>query len=262
LHRPPASSPLDFNIMAVWQQSLKQNMMGGAGGGFGYKGKAGAASGKGVFGGKGFGAPKGAAWGAPAAGDGGDAPYKVKLCNFWMQGTCTKGAGCTYAHGEHELGGSGGGGGFGAPAKGGMMGGKMGGKRGGKMGGKMGGKDDMMKGMMGMMMDMMGGGMKGKGKGKGKDKGKSKNKGQGHTLPRERITETPVIGEVLEWKGKYGWVQPSEPIEHEKAAKREGKIFVSQADLSGVTELTPGKLVQFHVFSDPSGLGAEEVLQA
>ena len=42
---------------------------------------------------------------APAAGNGGDAPYKTKLCNFWMQGACARGAGCTYAHGKHELGG-------------------------------------------------------------------------------------------------------------------------------------------------------------
>ena len=120
----------------------------------------------------------------------------------------------------------GGGGSFGAPAKGGMM---------GKGGGKMGGKNDM----MGMMMGMMGGGMKGKGK--GKDKGKSKNKGKGHTLPRERITETPMIGEVLEWKGKYGWVKPSEDIQHPKFM---GKLFVSMTDLTGV-EATHSELSIF-----------------
>merc|ERR1719473_306040 len=97
-------------------------------------------------------------------------------------------------------------------------------------------------------------GFKGDFKGKGKGKGKK----PGYTLPRERITEAPVIGEVIEWKGKYGWVKPSEPIQHEKASKRDGKIFVSQTDLVGATELTPGKLCQFHVFADPAGLGGEE----
>jgi len=29
--------------------------------------------------------------------------YKRKLCNFFLQNACTKGAGCTYAHGEHEM---------------------------------------------------------------------------------------------------------------------------------------------------------------
>ena len=35
-----------------------------------------------------------------------------------------------------------------------------------------------------------------------------------------------------------------------------------QADLTGVTELEPGRLVQFQLFEDSSGLGAEEVIQA
>ena len=109
-----------------------------------------------------------------------------------------------------------------------------------------------------MMMAALMKGMKGKGKGKGKNS----SRGKGHTLPRERVSETPMIGEVLEWKGKYGWIKPQEPIEHEKAARHGGKLFVSQADLVGVTELSSGRLVQFHLFEDSSGLGAEEVLQA
>ncbi|CAE8616297.1 unnamed protein product, partial [Polarella glacialis] len=98
---------------------------------------------------------------------------------------------------------------------------------------------------------------------KGMDKGKGKGKmGKGHTLPRQRVTDDPVTGEVVEWKGKYGWVMPSAPIEHEKASKHEGKIFVSKSDLVGVEELTVGSLCQFHVFTDASGLGAEECTAA
>mmetsp|Transcript_53903 Transcript_53903/g.136897 ORF Transcript_53903/g.136897 Transcript_53903/m.136897 type:complete len:187 (-) Transcript_53903:65-625(-) len=105
----------------------------------------------------------------------------------------------------------------------------------------------------------------GKDYGKGKDKGKGKGKGKrgpsGPTLPRQRVTTEPVTGEVLEWKGKYGWIQPTVPVEHEAAAKRNGNIYVSMSDLvGGLTALTPGSLCQFHVFSDPSGLGAEECL--
>ncbi|CAE7825150.1 FRA10AC1 [Symbiodinium microadriaticum] len=100
---------------------------------------------------------------------------------------------------------------------------------------------------------------------KGKGKGKNPHRGKGHTLPRvpssERISETPMIGEVLEWKGKYGWLKPQEPIQHEKASRHRGKIFASVADLVGVTELTVGRLVQFRLFSDQSGLGAEEIQQ-
>lgn len=40
--------------------------------------------------------------------DGGDAKrvrrFKTQMCNFFAQGMCQKGEGCTYAHGQHELG--------------------------------------------------------------------------------------------------------------------------------------------------------------
>mmetsp|Transcript_114463 Transcript_114463/g.363823 ORF Transcript_114463/g.363823 Transcript_114463/m.363823 type:complete len:165 (+) Transcript_114463:369-863(+) len=101
------------------------------------------------------------------------------------------------------------------------------------------------------------------GKGKGKDgKGKKGKRGpSGPGLPRERITEELVTGEVVEWKGKYGWIQPTVPVEHEAAQRREGKIYVSMSDLvGGIEGLTPGSLCQFHVFKDASGLGAEECL--
>jgi len=99
---------------------------------------------------------------------------------------------------------------------------------------------------------------------KGKDKGKGKGKRKGPTgpnQPRARITKAPVTGEVLEWKGKYGWVQPTTPIEHEMAQRHGGRIYVSMSDLqNGLTELTPGTICQFHVFSDASGLGCEECI--
>jgi len=43
--------------------------------------------------------------GAPQAGAmGGGAQKKTKLCMYFQMGTCTKGPGCTFAHGEWELG--------------------------------------------------------------------------------------------------------------------------------------------------------------
>ncbi|CAE7853400.1 BSU1 [Symbiodinium sp. KB8] len=60
-------------------------------------------------------------------------------------------------------------------------------------------------------------------------------RGPGHKLPRTRVTENPVLGEVLEWKGKYGWIRPSEQVQHAQADRREGKIFVSQQDLVGTS---------------------------
>mmetsp|Transcript_12071 Transcript_12071/g.22110 ORF Transcript_12071/g.22110 Transcript_12071/m.22110 type:complete len:475 (+) Transcript_12071:127-1551(+) len=109
---------------------------------------------------------------------------------------------------------------------------------------------------------------KGKGKGKGKSKGKDKGKGKkgkkkgpsGPNLERERITTEPVTGEVLEWKGKYGWIQPTIPPEHEKAVRHGGRLYISMTDLVGCEELTQGSLCQFHIFVDANGLGAEECI--
>merc|ERR1711874_931673 len=66
---------------------------------------------------------------------------------------------------------------------------------------------------------------------KGKGKGKGKSFPSGADLPRQRITQVPVTGEVLEWKGKFGWVKPHTPIEHALAAKRGGKLFLSNKDI-------------------------------
>jgi len=99
-------------------------------------------------------------------------------------------------------------------------------------------------------------------KGKGKDQGKKGGKTPGHLLPRTRISSEKFTGEVIEWKGKFGWVKPSEEIEHEKASKHDGKLFVSMNDLEGgLTELTPGATVEFHIWEDKSGLGADEVAE-
>jgi len=105
----------------------------------------------------------------------------------------------------------------------------------------------------------------GKGKfdnGKGKGKGKDGMKGKGHTLPRTRITAEKFLGTVIAWKGKYGWIQPAEEIPHEKASKNKGGLFVSMDDIMGVQELTAGATVEFHIWEDSTGLGAEEVVQS
>jgi len=96
---------------------------------------------------------------------------------------------------------------------------------------------------------------------RGEGKGKGKRGPSGPELPRERVTSEVVTGEVLEWKGKYGWIQPTVPLEHPMAQRKNGALYCSMSDLvGGATELTKGALCQFHVFSDASGLGAEEVM--
>mmetsp|Transcript_86467 Transcript_86467/g.149609 ORF Transcript_86467/g.149609 Transcript_86467/m.149609 type:complete len:133 (+) Transcript_86467:2-400(+) len=79
-----------------------------------------------------------------------------------------------------------------------------------------------------------------------------------HDLPRERLTTIPTTGDVLSWKKAFGWINPHEPVDHPKASMRKGQVFVSKKDLVGMSELTTGQIVQFHVFADESGLGAEE----
>lgn len=77
-------------------------------------------------------------------------------------------------------------------------------------------------------------------------------------LPRERLSEVPTTGDVQNWNGGYGWIRPHTEFQHPKANNK-GTIFVAQADLAdGLFSLQPGQLVQFHVFADSSGLGAEE----
>lgn len=96
--------------------------------------------------------------------------------------------------------------------------------------------------------------------GKGFKGGKKKGDGKGHLLPRTRVSQEKFMGSVSAWKGKYGWITPAEEIEHEKAQKHRGSIFVSKDDLTdGVQELAPGTMVEFHIWEDASGLGAEEV---
>jgi len=195
--------------------------------------------------------------------------YKTTMCTFFLEGRCTKGAACTFSHGEDDVMP------IGSPSSG------KGGKAKSSYGkaqswgppaiGKashpygMGGKgNDGAASSKGFGKADSKGDEKGKGKNKGKEKGKEKGKGlagKGHLLPRTRITDQSLTGTVLEWKGKFGWIEPAEPIEHEKAAKRDGKIWVSVDDIVDGTELIEGAVVEFQLWEDDSGLGAEEVIQ-
>lgn len=114
-------------------------------------------------------------------------------------------------------------------------------------------------------------GSKSKGKGGAGGRGRSTRRYQeawdwgwcagGPDLPRERVTEEAISGEVLEWKGTFGWVKPSEEIDHPAASRRGGKVYVHQRDLlDGVQELSEGAAVSFQLYVDPSGLGGEEVV--
>merc|ERR550537_1861191 len=98
-----------------------------------------------------------------------------------------------------------------------------------------------------MMSMMMGWGGKGKGKGGGGSKASA-------NLPREAVTETAVTGDVVEWKGNFGWIKPHADIDHPDAKKRQGNIYVNSKDVAEGANLESGTTVQFQVYADSSGL--------
>lgn len=100
-----------------------------------------------------------------------------------------------------------------------------------------------------------------RGKGKNAEDGEKREKRPGGPdLPRERVTDIPVSGEVIEWKKKFGWLRPTEAFEHEKADVHEGKIYIHQKDVIPEGDLEVGQQAEFHIYIDANGLGAEECI--
>ncbi|CAE8624416.1 unnamed protein product [Polarella glacialis] len=88
----------------------------------------------------------------------------------------------------------------------------------------------------------------------------------GPNLQRTRPSSETYYGTVQDWKGKFGWIEPFPAIEHPLAGKHGGKVYVAAQDvLSGPTGgimgggLTDGQMVQFCMYIDASGIGAEQV---
>mmetsp|Transcript_25231 Transcript_25231/g.58072 ORF Transcript_25231/g.58072 Transcript_25231/m.58072 type:complete len:455 (+) Transcript_25231:96-1460(+) len=111
-----------------------------------------------------------------------------------------------------------------------------------------------------------GGKSKGKGKGKQKPAGKKDkpaDKGpSGPNLPRERIIDGPIVGEIVNWKRTFGWIKPAEDIDHDLFKKHEGRIYIHKKDITIEGDAKPevGQSVQFYCYQDASGLGAEECM--
>eukprot|EP00930_Biecheleria_cincta_P046236 TRINITY_DN3188_c0_g1_i1.p1 TRINITY_DN3188_c0_g1~~TRINITY_DN3188_c0_g1_i1.p1 ORF type:complete len:365 (+),score=86.30 TRINITY_DN3188_c0_g1_i1:69-1163(+) len=77
--------------------------------------------------------------------------------------------------------------------------------------------------------------------------------------PRETVTAEPVTGTVVTWKGKWGYLKPDAPLNHEGEAQKDGKVWVGIKDLAGgLTELAEGMSVKFKVYFSTEGLGATE----
>jgi len=75
------------------------------------------------------------------------------------------------------------------------------------------------------------------------------------TPGRKRVGDEKLSGKVKSWRGTFGFVTPSEPVDHPLFT---GSLFLNKSDI--VDDGTPdvGKTVTFYLYSDPQGLGAEE----
>jgi len=64
-----------------------------------------------------------------------------------------------------------------------------------------------------------------------------------------------ITGKIVEWKNKFGWIEPDSPIAHPEANRKGGKIYLSQEDVAEVISGV-GAHVSFYVYADGTGLGA------
>lgn len=70
-----------------------------------------------------------------------------------------------------------------------------------------------------------------------------------------------ITGRIVEWKGKFGWIQPDAPIMHNEARVKGGKVYLSQEDVADVISGV-GAHVSFYVYADGTGLGAMSCVPA
>jgi len=83
-------------------------------------------------------------------------------------------------------------------------------------------------------------------------------------LHRERVTTELTTGSIAEWSANKGWIDPHEQdaswnMMLQKHKKQEGRLRFEVEDLVGIQEPRVGDLVEFHVYVDLQGIGAEEV---
>eukprot|EP00439_Symbiodinium_sp_Y106_P082165 s1895_g21.t1 len=94
-----------------------------------------------------------------------------------------------------------------------------------------------------------------------KKKGDSKKPSgpSGPNLARRRVMDHKISGSVESWSNTYGWIRPFQHVGHPKANKHGGKLYIHAKDLVGGLGFLPtGASVEFYVFEDDAGLGAEE----
>merc|ERR1719401_558936 len=95
-------------------------------------------------------------------------------------------------------------------------------------------------------------------KGTRKGDGRPAVKQQTQNRDRENLTKKRITGILAEWKGKFGWIKPDEPIKHPAASRHKGCLYVGQEDVEADIQAlkTP---VSFFAYFDGTGLGAAQV---
>eukprot|EP00444_Apocalathium_aciculiferum_P038454 CAMPEP_0183484568 /NCGR_PEP_ID=MMETSP0370-20130417/178989_1 /TAXON_ID=268820 /ORGANISM="Peridinium aciculiferum, Strain PAER-2" /LENGTH=471 /DNA_ID=CAMNT_0025677859 /DNA_START=127 /DNA_END=1539 /DNA_ORIENTATION=+ len=66
-------------------------------------------------------------------------------------------------------------------------------------------------------------------------------------------------GEVLVMLGHYGWLASLCEIDHPDAQKNGGRIYFQRGDVAGGLQIVQGDDVEFFLYEDSRGLGAEDV---
>jgi len=112
------------------------------------------------------------------------------------------------------------------------------------------------------------------GKGAGKTEGKKTRKGEepgsaarpkkqktdgptGPNLDREQVGEDRFSGEVVSWKGKWGFVKPAEPIDHPDFKEI---IWFAKEDVTDNSFVKRGQTIEFDLYKDTTEkLGAQNI---
>eukprot|EP00930_Biecheleria_cincta_P014170 TRINITY_DN1229_c0_g1_i2.p1 TRINITY_DN1229_c0_g1~~TRINITY_DN1229_c0_g1_i2.p1 ORF type:complete len:925 (+),score=142.08 TRINITY_DN1229_c0_g1_i2:65-2776(+) len=73
---------------------------------------------------------------------------------------------------------------------------------------------------------------------------------------REVVDQTRYRGTLVEWRGRFGWIEPIDHVNH-PANRRGGRIYLAQDDV--VEDIDDGSTLSFLVYADSQGLGAYDV---
>lgn len=86
-------------------------------------------------------------------------------------------------------------------------------------------------------------------------------KPSGPDLARDVLPGGPHSGQVLDWRpgNKFGWLQTDEAVDHPKG-RRDGKVYCHVQDVTfDPMKLEPATKVNFELYVDTAGLGAQRV---